>query len=406
MSDTLLLLHDRLREDHSRVDTPFSQDMEDARRLMHYTYTSEDDIAEALRRWCMTRQPCQFGRLAASRDQIYFCILRERDLADGDPAIAGKIAEAKRHWKQRGISDSQAPPHGFLLVFASERVMIARAYDSLRRFADHLLKLAGWAPKRRAKSGDNPITSDFLYLKSPNEGQFYGFQFNIDFFAAAGDGRWWHDHRFPGGIGFTANSTGHMRHFRDWYEKPGSDHGEWALKQAMITIAQAHAPKAAGDKDAAGVRRSPEEEGRATWLRDLDKEGKPLVDRLACSVQNMPKQLQGKDWTKYLGFLHTDHAVREEFFADRDSPVTRRGPHILDFTYLFDQTQEEFINFTRGKLFSKEEVYADIGPPETWTRRATERRPAPERTPEQTTQVALLPTGKRQLIPNGKLRAC
>ncbi len=119
MSDTLLLLHDRLREDHSRVDTPFSQDMEDARRLMHYTYTSEDDIAEALRRWCMTRQPCQFGRLAASRDQIYFCILRERDLADGDPAIAGKIAEAKRHWKQRGISDSQAPPHGFLLVFAS-----------------------------------------------------------------------------------------------------------------------------------------------------------------------------------------------------------------------------------------------------------------------------------------------
>ena len=113
-ADTLLLLHDRLREDHSRKDMLFSQDMEEA-RLMIYTYTSEDDIAEALRCWCMTRQPCQFGRLAASRDQIYFCILRERDLADGDRAIAEKIAEAKRHWKQRGISDSQAPPHGFLL---------------------------------------------------------------------------------------------------------------------------------------------------------------------------------------------------------------------------------------------------------------------------------------------------
>lgn len=104
----------------------------------------------------------------------------------------------------------------------------------------------------------------------------------------------------------------------------------------------------------------------------------------------MPKQLHGKDWTKYLGFLHTDHAVREEFFADRASPITRRGPHILDFTYLFDQTQDDFVNFTRGKLFSKEDVYADIGPPETWTRRAAERRPVPERTPEQTTQVALL----------------
>ena len=56
---------------------------------------------------------------------------------------------------------------------------------------------------------------------------------------------------------------------------------------------------------------------------DLDEEGKPLVDRLACPVQNMPKQLQGKDWTKYLGFLHTDHAVREEFFADRAQPGHR-----------------------------------------------------------------------------------
>ena len=74
---------------------------------MHYTYTSEDDIAEGAGRWCVTRQPCQFGRLAASRDQIYFCILRERDLADGDRAIAEKIAEAKRHWKQRGFRTSR-----------------------------------------------------------------------------------------------------------------------------------------------------------------------------------------------------------------------------------------------------------------------------------------------------------
>ena len=177
--------------------------------------------------------------------------------------------------------------------------MFASTSDGLRRFADHLLHLAGWAPKRRAKRGDNPITSDFLYLKNPNDGEFYGFQFNIDFFAAAGDGRWWHDHRFPGGIGFTANSTGHMRHFRDSLQKPGSDHGESALKQAMITIAQAHT-KAASDKEAAAVRQARKRKAGPPGCADLDEEGKPLVDRLACPVQNMPKQLHGKDWTKYL----------------------------------------------------------------------------------------------------------
>jgi hypothetical protein len=390
-ADTLLSLHDRLREDRGRRELPFSQDMEEARQLMHYAYAGEDEVAEALRRWCMARQPCQFGRFAASRDQIYFCILRERDLADGDKAIAEKIAEAKRHWKQRGISDRQAPPHGCLLVFASERVTFANPDDSLRRFADHLLMLAGWAPQRRAKRGENPVFSDFLYLHNPKDGEFYGFQFNIDFFAAAGDGRWWHDHRFPGGIGFTANSTGHMLHFRDWYEKPGSDHGGWALKQAMITIAQAHAPTAAADKKGRGDQPlSPEDEGRATWLRDLDDGGKPLVERLACPIKDMPKQLRGKDWTRYVGFLHTDHAIREEFFADRDQPITRRKPYLMDFTYLFDRSQDDFVNFTGGKRFSKEEVYADIGRPETWTHRAGERRAAPDRTPEQTRQLALL----------------
>jgi hypothetical protein len=59
--------------------------------------------------------------------------------------------------------------------------------------------------------------------------------FNVDFFACAGDGRWWHDHRFPGGIAYTANSTGHMMRFRDWYQ--AKDQSEaWGLKQAMLNL--------------------------------------------------------------------------------------------------------------------------------------------------------------------------
>ena len=135
----------------------------------------------------------------------------ERDLADGDDAIKEKIATARQHWKQRALSDTQTPPHSFTLVFATDGLMLAAPDENLRRFADRLLELAGWGPDRQAKRGENPISSDFLYLQNPVDDAYYGFQFNIDFFAAAGDKRWWHDHRLPGGIGFTANSTGHMK---------------------------------------------------------------------------------------------------------------------------------------------------------------------------------------------------
>lgn len=84
----------------------------------------------------------------------------------------------------------------------------------------------------------------------------------------------------------------------------------------------------------------------------------------------MPAKLEGKDWTRYEGLLHTDHAIREEFFADRDQPLTAPNPYIMDFTYLYDRDQEDYVNFTAGVRTSEEKVYAETGRPETWTTRA------------------------------------
>ena len=206
------------------------------------------------------------------------------------------------------------------------------------------------------------MTSDFLYLKHPSDGCFYGFRFNADFFACAGDGRWWHDHRFPGGIAFTANSTGHMIAAREWYQ--GKDDGRaWALKQAMFTINNAMPTREADGAD-------PSEQGRVTWLRSLDAEGKPLVHDSGCPLVKVPTTLEGKDWTRYEGVLHTDHAVREEFFLDREVAPTASKPYLMDFTYLFDEGQDDFIQFTGGEPFTTEQVLTEIGRPEDWTHRA------------------------------------
>jgi hypothetical protein len=362
--------------------------MAEASALLHKPYAEEHEIQEALQHWCKTRQPCQFGRAAASRGQIFFCVLRERDLGDGkagDRAISDRIAAAKQQWKQRALSNLTAPPHSFILVFGSPYVMEAAPDDNLRRFSNRLLELTGWKPERRARRGENTITSDYLYLRHPQSGEYFGFRFNLDFFAAAGDGTWWHDHRFPGGIAFTANATGHMKAYMDWYSDPDRDHGDWAITQAMMTIARSHAarPSPTGDKSEQAAR----SEGRLTWLLDLNREGKPIVGRLSCPLDRIPSQLEGKDWTKYEGLIHTDNAVREEFFDGWPVPATRHNPPLMDFTYLYDITQHDFTDFTGGRLFTEEEVFADIGTPEHWAHRDSGHRPV-ARTPEQAAEVA------------------
>jgi hypothetical protein len=387
-TESLRDLHYRLRADKDRPTRGFSPDMAEVSALLHKPYAEEHEIEEALRHWCKTRQPCQFGRVAASQGQIFFCVVRERDLGDGpsgDRMIAAKIAAAKRQWKQRAVANRTNPPHSFVLVFGSPHAMEAAADDNLRRFSNRLLDLTGWKPERRASRGENTITSDYLYLKHPQTGVYYGFRFNLDFFAAAGDGTWWHDHRFPGGVAFTANATGHMKAFMDCYSDPGRDHGAWAVTQAMMTIARSHAtkPGQGGDRSESAAR----DEGRLTWLLDLNAEGKSVVARLPCPLEKVPGQLAGKDWTKYEGLIHTDNAVREEFFDGRTEPLTKHKPPLMDFTYLYDVAQQDFTDFTGGRIFTEDEVYADIDSPENWAHREGGYQPV-ARTPEQATEIA------------------
>ena len=353
-------LIERLSGDAWRLSHPFSDDLLQANALLHNSAATEAEMAECVNLWCLRRQPCQFGRVAAKQGRIYFCFLSERaGLGWSDDEIAEKIAEEKRLWKQRAAFDPVRSAHSFVLVVASPRVAFAAPDRHLRALSDRILELAGWGTSSRGARQSNPVTSDFLYLKDPNSGAFYGYQFNLDYFACAGDGRWWHDHRFPGGIAFTANSPGHMIAFREWYQQK-IDSREWALKQAMLTIQNA----------------KPMEQGRATWLRPVGPDGGALAADVVCPLSQVPTALEGKDWTRYEGVLHTDHAVREEFFLDREVAPTASKPYLMDFTYLYDEKQEDFREFTGGKPFSVEEVFAEIGRPEDWTHRGNKEVPS------------------------------
>ena len=352
----------RLSGDAWRLSHPFSDDLLQANALLHNSAATEAEMAECVNLWCLRRQPCQFGRVAAKKGRIHFCFLSEGAVSEwSDDDIADKIAEEKRLWKQRAAFDPARAAHSFVLVVASPRVAFAAPDRHLRAFSDRILELAGWGTVPRGARQFNTVTSDFLYLKDPDNSAFYGYRFNLDYFACAGDGRWWHDHRFPGGIAFTANSPGHMIAFREWYQQQTGGR-EWALKQAMLTIQNAAPTR---DTDST----EPREQGRATWLRSLDADGKALATDVACPLSKVPRTLEGKDWTRYEGVLHTDQAVREELFLDRKVAPMVSKPYLMDFTYLYDEKQDEFTEFTGGRPFPVEEVVAEIGRPEDWTHR-------------------------------------
>lgn len=355
----------RLSGDRWRITHPFNEDILQANALLHNAAATEEEMAECLFLWCQRRQPCQFGRVAAKQRRIHFCFLSEAAVSEwSDDEIAGKIDEEKSLWKQRAACDPDRAAHSFVIVVASPRVALAAPDQHLRAFSDRILELAGWDTEHDGVRRKNTLTSDYLYLRNPHAGGFYGFRFNADFFACAGDGRWWRDHRFPGGIAFTANSTGHMMRYRDWYQEQEQNES-WALKQAMLTIQNAAPTKSTDSSDAV-------EQGRATWLRPLDASGKPLAEDSPCPVERMPTMLGGKDWTRYEGVLHTDHSVREEFFFDREIAPTASKPYLMDFTYLYDETGDDFEEFSRGKRFDDSAVFAEIGRPEDWTHRTAE----------------------------------
>jgi len=242
----------------------------------------------------------------------------------------------------------------------SQRVSLAEPNDVLQQLSLELLELWGC---RSTNEPHGQVHWEELYLENPSDGTFAQFSFSVDFFAAAGDGRWWHDHRVPGGISFTANSVGHMRRYREWYQGR-KDQREWLLETAMGTIAMA----------------AETPHGKATWLRPL-VDGRPFVPDVKCPLRDPKPNLAGYDWTRYAGHLHTDHAVRPEFFraGPEKPPKAQKKEWVQDFQYLYDQGSRDHIRFVEGTAVSKEEVYERIGRPEEYVEVVSPRRPRPKR---------------------------
>jgi hypothetical protein len=331
MTSLISPLMELVQKDPWRNEGGFKPELSEALEIVHSPDAPNDLVVSTLNTWVSKYQPCLFGRIAAKQGLIAYCLLRDEDLTT-DEQVERKIQEARLAWKRLAI-DGRAS--AFIVVLLSARLANAVPDETVKRIALRVCSLY----LREHVEADR-IHLERLRLEQPGSRRnTWEWSAGVNYFSAQGDRRWWQDHRFPAGMAFSVNSVGHMvksgrllRAMNDLEGLMGTAEGdlrtpkvdslEKALELAMRTIALA----------------STGPSGKATTLLPLPAS---LVDRPRCPVE-LPVFLADKDYCEYSGLYHTDYTVPSEYFiADVERPAGQRE-HALDFTYLFDDSLDNF----------------------------------------------------------------
>jgi hypothetical protein len=322
MFDDLLA---RLKLDSWRSKTGFSTDIGPVQDAM-WKAPDSAAVASILSTWlASTAQPCLFGRQAAKRDLISFCILTESVLASGLGAVTTQIQRDR----ERFLADAfEGKKHGFVIVVVSKKLATAVPDESCLVIAKAIL--AAYLQLDEGAEADK-VYHEQIALKLPSyDTHVRLFKGGVNYFSAQGDQRWWHDHRIPGGIAFSVNSVAHMARSEtgriaieqlmqslshnvdpDKAEKVPATKAD-ALSLAMRTILKAHA-----GPDGVATRLVPP---------GSDYAGHPFP---------MPSALSQFRADYYEGYYHTDHSIPKSYFESavrRPADITAQP---LDLTYIW-----------------------------------------------------------------------
>jgi hypothetical protein len=333
-------LLEELRPDPWRAAHPFSADMRACHEVLFQAGSSRAEMAEALDAWLAGEQPCLFGRMEAKQHRIGYCLLTANDLERGDDHVRARIQEDRDVWRRRAM---RGESHGFIILAIAPQIAGAAVGPELLRLARHLCDLD------LGQEELDRILLDDLILDIPTaEGREHrSWRVGVNYFSAQGDGRWWRDHRIPGGLAYSMNSVGHMARTRaeamlgrsrqlaeGFRDVPRERLTYWALPTAMRTVG----PPAEGRT-------------RGTWLAERGRfaedrepptydERHRVFDDLACFSEN-----------RYLGRYHTDETIPSPYFDEAITDLA--GAALRDdlfFTYLHSPGDRDYITMGIGTL--------------------------------------------------------
>lgn len=337
MSKVIADLFSRIELDPWRQKVGFSKELAEVHESLQKIGNDHENVVTVLSKWLQKHQPCLFGRLAARLNMLSFCILTEDDLNGNDEDIRDKIQSARSRWTADGFEGKK---NGFIVFVASPKISYSIPDKTLMSLAQTICSLYLLEEIEHDK-----IYMDEIWLEKPGPNRAtWKWQAGVNYFCANGDGRWWQDHRFPGGLAFSVNSVGHMAKAcgiakimnemnnmleiksEPFTESPIDSLGQ-ALEFAMRTI----------DKASDSVS------GKATELISAK-------DSHSCPIK-LPPNLTGKDCSIYKGYYHTDVTIPNQYFnANIERPIDC-NVHMLDFTYLHDKdvNNPAFITMGEGR---------------------------------------------------------
>jgi hypothetical protein len=323
LAEMLLDLKFRGQEDRFRKKYPFSEDMESTQAILFNPRYDKRRKINAYRRWLEINQPCVFGRVAAKNKNLFICLLEEHDILRmkrGDEDLHDTIQDHRQVWKRYAL---ECLSSSFLILLVSNSLVNKEPGDRLKEICRRLLEL--YMEIDRIDDDTFHTQREYIFLRKTQPGgesKLIKFSTLPNVFCAQSDGRWWHDHRTPGGIMVTSNALGHFVHSRSGTSVLQDKEKILALEHAMRTINNAHKSSGRGK-----LKHCP-----ATFLIPL-KEGETSPIR------------EGSDFRKYSpdhyqGYFNTDHLIPSVFFTKERDAKELKLYDDLTFRYIFDPSAD------------------------------------------------------------------
>jgi hypothetical protein len=313
-----LLLECRFHQpaDRFRSQRPFSPDIEAVQAVLFSPKHSRQVKIAAYRGWLEKNQPCVFGKTAATNKSVYICLLEEQEIlrmTRGDADVQDTIQDHRQVWKRLALEGRVS---SFLILLTSKQLVLKEPNDALKEICRRLLELY-----MQIKVPDDSFQTEreYVFLRRPDN-TLLKFSTLPNIFCAQGDGRWWHDHRTPGGIMITSNALGHFVYARSKKTALDETLCTSALEQAMRTIA--------------GARKDPSD-GKTRFAHCP---ATMLVPRSATDPTPLrpTSEFSGFSTDHYAGYFHTDHLIPSVFFQKERDPKTLKRYDDLGFRYIFD----------------------------------------------------------------------
>ena len=318
LAELLLDIRFRGPADAMRSRRHFSADMQALHGILFNSDFDRQAKINEYRAWLEKNQPCVFGKTAAKNKNIYICLLEEDEILrmkGGDSDVEETLQDHRQVFKRLALEGRVS---SFVILLTSRHLITREPSERLKEICRRLMELY-----MQVRVADDAIQTEREYVflrRSDNTVLKFATLPNI--FCAQGDGRWWHDHRTPGGIMITSNALGHFTYVRTKKTDLDTTVCASALEQAMRTIATAYKNPANAKAKLSHCPATflvPRQEGDPTPL-------KPTSDFAESSPDH------------YAGYFHTDHLIPSAFFQRERDPEVLTKYEDLGFRYIFDGT--------------------------------------------------------------------